>query len=318
MMNWPPLLPASVQSTNPLGPGLDIEVEPDITDSLETGLVTFWPGNEVSGTRRARYGSSLDHLLETGGSVGSAAGPFGLAVDSVKTNTQYLMASFTPRSFDAGFTMAIWVYLKTVPPNDPGGIFVLKNSAGDDWIWLARYYDGNGVEFGFRSPGGVSTSAAIPVLPSEETWHFITAWWDPTSLKAEMQVNNGGIYNREFGVASTTIDITGWDFDEVYLVGGNTTPFHGRAAAATLYERVLSGVERERLYSESRETISVNPFVPAHPLPHVHGVGDVVGLEAVSNGMRAVPLAHAHTVGEIADLRPDDSQWVLAQRMYGG
>jgi len=234
--------------------GIDVVVEPNLTGSLLTDLYGYWSLDEASGTRRIAIGVGPD-LLETGGAVASIAGKFNLAVDSNKTNTQYLKGTFTPRSFDAGLTVACWVNLDTNPPVSPGGIFALKNSAGSDAIWLARYYDGNGVEWGFKSPAGVSTSAAIPVLPSTGVWYLVVAWWDSVTKTAEIQVNNGAIYNSGFGLPATPIDITGWDFDEVYCVGGNGI-VHGDVDALMVWDRMLTVAEREQLWISTRATIS--------------------------------------------------------------
>lgn len=276
----------SVSAVNLVGPGLEVHIEPNLTGSLLTDLWGYWPLDEESGTRRCALGSAPD-LSEDGGVVASVAGKFGRAVDSDKTNTQFLKATFTPRSFDAGLTVACWVNLDAVPPNLPGGIFALRNSGGNDAIWLARYYQGNGVEWGFRSPVPASTSAAVPVLPSTGAWHFLVAWWDPATATAEMQVNNGRIYNSEFSLPAASVDITGWDFDEVYVAGGNGI-VHGDVDAVVVYERTLTAAERERLYVNARATVSISPALRAAPLPHQHMQGDLPDLSSDANFLWAL------------------------------
>lgn len=49
--------------------------------------------------------------------------------------------------------------------------------------------------------------------------------------------------------------------------------------------------------------------------PHTHGAGDILGLD---RGERSAVKPHAHVMGDVADLRPDDWQFVLAQRIFGG
>jgi hypothetical protein len=49
--------------------------------------------------------------------------------------------------------------------------------------------------------------------------------------------------------------------------------------------------------------------------PHSHTAGDILGLDGGES--RAVK-PHAHVMGDVADLRPDDWQFVLAQRIFGG
>lgn len=56
---------------------------------------------------------------------------------------------------------------------------------------------------------------------------------------------------------------------------------------------------------------------PARPAPHPHRPEDVVGLDALLARPRTI-TAHAHVMADVADLRPDDAQFVLAGRIYGG
>lgn len=245
-----------VQAINALAPFIDLTREPNLVGSLLTDLWARYACNEVSGTRYLTYGSG-PNLAEVGGTVTSTTGEFGLAVDSDKTNTQYLKGTMGAKSFNSGLTIGCWVNLKSSPPASPGGIMALKNSAGSDWIFLARHFNGNGVQFGFRSPGGVSTSAAIPVLSGTGVWIPVMAWWDSGTNTAEMQVDNGPIYNRDFGVASTSVNITGWSFDELYLVGGNGI-VHGSVDELTVWDRTLTAAERSLWFTSSRANVEVN------------------------------------------------------------
>lgn len=54
-----------------------------------------------------------------------------------------------------------------------------------------------------------------------------------------------------------------------------------------------------------------------HPLPHMHDVSSVSGIERnfVQRGERLVP--HGHNVGDITDLAWNDSQAVLSSRIFG-
>lgn len=55
-------------------------------------------------------------------------------------------------------------------------------------------------------------------------------------------------------------------------------------------------------------------------LPHGHGVDDIAGVEQrfVHRLERVVPAPHQHSMKDVADLRPDDVQFVLASRIFGG
>lgn len=57
----------------------------------------------------------------------------------------------------------------------------------------------------------------------------------------------------------------------------------------------------------------------APPLPHVHSPEEL-GLDSrfYRRGERVQPNAHAHTTRDIVDLRPDDAQFVIAARVFGG
>jgi len=55
------------------------------------------------------------------------------------------------------------------------------------------------------------------------------------------------------------------------------------------------------------------------PVPHVH-TAESLGLDAqfYRRGERVSPQPHPHLMADVADLRPDDAQFVLASRMFGG
>lgn len=54
--------------------------------------------------------------------------------------------------------------------------------------------------------------------------------------------------------------------------------------------------------------------------PHQHTSEDLVGLEHkfLRRLERSPPERHGHIVADVSDLRPDDEQFVLASRMFGG
>jgi hypothetical protein len=49
-------------------------------------------------------------------------------------------------------------------------------------------------------------------------------------------------------------------------------------------------------------------------LPHLHHAGEVVGLDLESQ----TRTAHTHLTADVVDLRPDDADYILAARIYGG
>ena len=55
------------------------------------------------------------------------------------------------------------------------------------------------------------------------------------------------------------------------------------------------------------------------PVPHVH-TAESLGLDAqfYRRPERVPPQPHSHRMADVADLRPDDAQFVLASRMFGG
>lgn len=58
---------------------------------------------------------------------------------------------------------------------------------------------------------------------------------------------------------------------------------------------------------------------PARALPHVHAPEEL-GLDSrfYRRGERVQPHPHNHITADVSDLRPDDVQFVLAARMFGG
>ena len=54
--------------------------------------------------------------------------------------------------------------------------------------------------------------------------------------------------------------------------------------------------------------------------PHQHSNVDLVGLEHsfLPRGVASPPTPHNHLAKDVTDLRPDDEQYVLAHRMFGG
>lgn len=53
----------------------------------------------------------------------------------------------------------------------------------------------------------------------------------------------------------------------------------------------------------------------ARPAPHVHNPEDVAGLDQKAQNQRT---PHAHMMADVADLRPEDAQFILASKMFGG
>lgn len=232
-------------------PGTD-PIEDAIRASLRDTLVGYWPFDEQSGTRAARVKSLCD-LGEVSGTVPTADGRFGRSVRGISGASSYLEGSFSSRNFNSGITIAAYVYLPDDedPPAAPGGFVSLYNSSGSDWIYLCRYYDGDGVEFGMRSPSAVYTTACIPVL-TRGVWHLLVAMVDPSRGVAEMQIDNGITYNTDF-VPATSVSISGWSFDRMRVlrgIGGQVAPV-GRLDAVAIFSSVLDQSQRDLLWNPS-------------------------------------------------------------------
>lgn len=58
---------------------------------------------------------------------------------------------------------------------------------------------------------------------------------------------------------------------------------------------------------------------PARPLPHGHSAEELqLDSRFYRRGERVRPEAHAHVMGDVADLFPNDAQFILASRIFGG
>lgn len=252
----------SVSALNVVTPGLEVVYEPNLTGSLLTGHLAYYPFDEAAGSGRVCRIGSWPTLAETGGTVATAAGKFGTAISCAYSDTSYLHGTFTPRNFNNGFTMAAWIWMDGTPPAKPGRLFSVSNSAGNDWMETSRYYNGDGLEWLFRSPGGVSTQACIPTLPSQGAWWLVFWWWDNVNKVAQMEIAGDPRYGGYiFNTPGTSVDITGWTFDTLDVFGvpsGAINEFNGRADSLMVWERMLTVAERERLRVNFRSSVGVN------------------------------------------------------------
>ena len=190
--------------------------------TLLTGLVSYWPLDEESGTR---YDSVGSNDLTDNNTVGFDTGVNGAAASFVAANGE----SLSRASFDPGavWTASYWVRLDAVSGQDIS--FEIQNIVYD-FTGIGQIY--------FFGTGGAGAYSYAP--PAAGEWHHVFLWTDGTKVYAQ---RDGG---------------TVWEDTRVSASGANTLSIGralpsyyitGRVDEVAIWDRVLTSDERAELYN---------------------------------------------------------------------
>lgn len=296
-------------------PAIDVEIHPNLTGSLLTGLVGYWPLNERSGSRFEVLASGPP-LVQTG-TVPYATGRFGGGVSSTEAAATALTATFSPAvALSAGLTIAVWFKWPAFPSVNPDSLLALDNGAGpiSPYVLANRFYDSNYLEVGFRWAAGAGGVVGLP-LPrlgpfDINTWHLLVVTYDATTGDFTGMVDQGCL---SMAAVWNAVPLPAWKLratvpgaslaaanastftrlDLLRRFSGAYVDFEGSIDAPMIWTKALTALETEQLWISRRAELSVNPYA-LHVNPH------------------------SHVMKDVADLRPDDSEFVIAQRMFGG
>jgi hypothetical protein len=225
-----------------LDPGVDTG-SPSESSSLLDGLISWWSLDETSGVRADSHGSND---LADYNTVGSTIGKQNNAASFVAADIEYLgIADNADLSLNGtSFTVAAWVNLSSKSSHRD---IVLKGYTSSNDYEYALIYNQTVDRFGFYvSPDGVTSYNVIANnsdAPSTNTWYFVVAWYDGSSLN--ISVNNSSLDSISY---SAGVYKGSQPFRLGYR-GGYTYYLDGSLDEAFLYKRALTADERTWLYN---------------------------------------------------------------------
>jgi RHS repeat-associated protein/uncharacterized repeat protein (TIGR01451 family) len=233
-----------------------------------TGLVSWWSLDETGGVREDSHGTND---LTDNNTVGSTAGKQSNAANFVAANSESLSIPDNPSLSLNGtnFTIAGWVKFSTlgtaqsfISKLGPGAEYQVYKSVNDKIVLMVF------------SSSGTSTAVASTETVTANTWYFVVAQYDGTSLKLSLNAGNFASIPHSSGVADGT---------NLFRLGahGSGAYTNGMLDEVAVYKRILTQSEITWLYNNGngRSYSEINPS-PGTPdvsytygdLAHVHAV----------------------------------------------
>jgi hypothetical protein len=295
------------------GQSVVFRVEDDI---LPAGAIAHYKMDEATGTRDERIAGR--DLGESGGAVGSGVGPAGAAALFTGGGAYLDVAAFPALS--RAFSVSVWMKPQTTGRQALG----LHDASATVWNTnFAFAWNAAGTQLTAYVADGTPVTGwtfATAVTSGLDRWYHCVLTYDQGGDKLAHLWVDGVEY-----VAAGALPGSPYALNlrlRVGILWSVVSPYIGLANQLSIYERVLTSAEIARLRSLAvGGRMLVSASVPAGaviPAAHFHAPGDIPSLNAVPRGARVAPEAHAHVSADVADLRPDDSEWVIAQRMFGG
>lgn len=223
-------------------------LDPGMTTLLRRGLVSYWPLDEASGTRRDVRDAG--NVLTDNNTVTGVAGPsvnLPLASDFVAANTEYL--SHVPHqslSMGPGMraTFAGWVLINTA--SSTVQTFLSIWAAGGQRAYVVRTLSSR-YSAAVTADGttAVTVSADTFGVPPTATWHFLVVIYTGGILGISV---NGGAFNT----VAHTGDIIGTTVVTAFEIGranSNGQYLNGSMCAWGLWDRALPNREIAALYN---------------------------------------------------------------------
>ena len=207
--------------------------------TLLTGLVSYWPLNEQSGTR---YDAVGDNDLTDNNTVGYAAGKDGNAASFVEANTESLSrpgaqaGSVSLAGVD--FTVSCWV--KTTQ----AGAMLVSNWDYGEYPNYGVTTDSGAPAFQYGSYRAGGATATWGAAINDGNWHHVLSWNAESESKVYISVDNGT------PVSATTTAVLEVIENEFRLGAlGPIQRFEGQLDEVAIWSRVLTVQERADLYA---------------------------------------------------------------------
>lgn len=215
----------------------------DRSHPLARGLVGWWPMNEAAGRRVNDISGNENHGAWAGTTNTWTGGNLGQAINQTGASGGYVaVPSSTSLQVSNAMTACIWANRPSASVN--GALFCkgnLANSYGD-WCVVFDNSDTSYPDFRIAYPGsGLLVRSGTVAI---NAWHCVVATYD--KVTARMYVNgrqtDAKAYTTAIPQTATPLNIG------VYYAAAFTHA--GRFAHARLYNRALSAVEVQQLYSD--------------------------------------------------------------------
>ena len=218
-------------------------------EGADSGLVGWWKFDEGSGTTAGDASGNGNNGTFVGGTIWSD-GKIGQAVKFDNLNDSKVVLSGGDLLGTGPLTISAWIY----PITGGGGVGV--NPSG-------RIVTNGKTEFQMDANNRVLFFCGLNVrsVPSSvayNTWTYVTATRDAGGL-VNLYVNGvlSGPSNQNCGSAMTGGIITS--------ISSSNRPFDGKIDDVRVYNRVLSSLEVNQLFSNSSAVVEPAPIVPVSP-----------------------------------------------------
>ncbi len=263
---------------------------PGITD-----LISYWPMDEVLGTRVDVHGSN--HLASNNG-VGSTTGVQGLAADFELDNNEYLSkADNAELSIAPGqsFTFAGWVNFESVIGASPYNLLSKALGGGGSSEYYIHLWNDRLLLKVRNSDDSGEASVQTTILLIDTTY-FVRAWYDSVADTINIQIDDGTPFEAT-GLPELGLD---GNHDFRFGIGPWGEYLDGWLDEWCFYKRVLTTAESGWLYNSG----SGRTYSEINPPP--------VDLTAV--GITTTPVLNTPTVGQIHVLSAVD---IIANPILG-
>jgi len=216
-------------------------------DTLNDGIVAFWPLGEASGNALDSVGGNT---LTSNGAVGQAAGIGGVGHSrSFNGSSQYFNATSNTslRFGNVDWTMVVWIYTTDLSVDQ--GVFDKGSAANSDGEAEGLFItsDGKVSTFLYHTNGVGSTEVTASTFGnlSANTWYMFSSWFDATNQTINVSINAGTVDSQ--GTAGAAFAGGTADF----LLGSDSTSdlWKGRLQYAGKWRRILTQTELTQLYN---------------------------------------------------------------------
>jgi hypothetical protein len=216
---------------------------------LMRSLVSYWPLDEASGTRRDAVGSNslTDNNTVTGGTGPSGALPLASQFTAANTETLSRVDNDTLSVEGQSFSFVIWSYFDSFGANR-GIAGKDENSAGNR-EWFLRYSTAITRFSANLQNSGVNLISLTDLspIPSTGEWYMHCLTFNAQTRQASLSSN---ARSRTTGTASGDITASGGAFRIGTEFGGSF--MDGKLSAAALWKRVLTEAEETWLYNDGK------------------------------------------------------------------
>ena len=232
--------------------------------TLHDELVAFWSLSEMAGVRQNVYGRYALESYNTavyaavlgGVTVGPQAGVNAAAFNGNQAlSAAYASGLSVAGTHVTGLTISCWTYLTSKSSSQSMVSRWGRADAGRREFLI--YYD-SGIDrfcFALQNSDGTSTNIGAASAPVINRWYHLCCWYDPTTNRVNMSVDNANIRSlaRPVGVESPHSSIETLVGARLIEVSSSdivlTTALSGRIANVGFWRRALSAAEQLELYN---------------------------------------------------------------------